>query len=83
MFLLFHDLELEKWAKTLEDSHSAYAAMKEHFLKSPSNSEDLATVDDPLTDSDSVSKPAFLAHEHHSCMPGGGIVSSQHFLTFD
>ncbi|KAL2043139.1 hypothetical protein N7G274_004199 [Stereocaulon virgatum] len=50
-FLLFKNTDKSAWNKTLSDSRSAYASLKEHFLKNIENPDDVS-ADDPLTDTE-------------------------------
>ncbi|KAL9119368.1 MAG: hypothetical protein Q9187_004079 [Circinaria calcarea] len=60
-FLLFENLDRSTWLKTLLDSRSAYAALRQHFLRDLEHPEDLPTVD-PLTD-DETSPWNTLRHD--------------------
>lgn len=46
---------MSTWGKTLSDSRSAYASLREHFLKNIENPDDLS-ADDPLTGTETVSE---------------------------
>ncbi|MCJ1244124.1 hypothetical protein MMC30_001322 [Trapelia coarctata] len=48
-FLLFENLDRSTWSKTLRDSRSAYASLREHFLRDITYPDDLSAVD-PLAD---------------------------------
>jgi len=63
VFLLFQNLDIASWGKTLSDSRSAYSTMKEHFLKDIENPEDLST-EDPLTDTETVSPTVLKRYGH-------------------
>lgn len=53
-FLLFENLDRSTWSKTLRDSRSAYASLKEHFLRDITHPDDLSAAD-PLADDETVS----------------------------
>jgi hypothetical protein len=57
-FLLFENLDRSTWSKTLRDSRSAYASLREHFLRDITHPEDLSTAD-PLADDEAVSLSRF------------------------
>ncbi len=47
--MVFANLDQSTWLKTLDDSRSAYTALREHFLLDPTQRDDLAAAD-PLAD---------------------------------
>ncbi|KUJ21048.1 RabGAP/TBC [Mollisia scopiformis] len=49
-FLLFQSTEVTGWSRALIDSRSAYASLREHFLRYIENPDELGSALDPLDD---------------------------------
>ena len=54
-FLVFENLDQSTWPKTIRDSRSAYASLKQHFVRDVESLDDLSATD-PLADDENVSR---------------------------
>ncbi|KAJ5232253.1 hypothetical protein N7468_005209 [Penicillium chermesinum] len=50
LFLLFENIDRERWSEKLDESRDAYGALRDHFLRNIEHPDDIESTIDPLAD---------------------------------